>query len=98
MCATSCSENSYMRFVCGSAAGVGGTLVPTAFYSMLGLSSAGPVAGGAFATAQAAGSVAAGGWWAALQSAAMVSPIGPIVGSAAVAGGAGYLICQDYLD
>ena len=68
---------------------VAGAMLPTAFYTMLGLGAAGPIAGGWFAANMGAG-VAAGGWMAAVQGAAMTGPLAPVALSAAGIGALGY--------
>ena len=50
-------DRKTVKAACAAGAGVAGTFAPTAFYSALGLSSTGPVAGGLFATAQSYGLV-----------------------------------------
>ena len=52
-CGKTCKETgndeNYLKWACTTGAGIAGSLAPTALYSMLGLGTAGPVAGGWFA-------------------------------------------------
>ena len=59
-------EKSSKRWLGRIGAGAAGSLGPSLLYSAVGLGAQGPIAGGAFAAAQAAGGVVAGGWWATL--------------------------------
>ena len=81
-----------MPWLCAGILSAGGTAIPTAVYSAVGLGSAGPVAGGWFAANMGVG-LAAGGWMAALQTAAMTGPLLPVFGSAAAAGGVSCWAC-----
>ena len=93
-CGKTCAadEKSFKRWMCGAGGGVVGALAPTAVYSALGLSAAGPVAGGIFAGLQGAG-LAGGGLLAGLQAAAMTGPLFPVIAGAAALEGVGYIAC-----